>query len=128
MLDSNIIYYYNIQFGVTLSLNKALCSGNFPRNVTRPEGSEGEIIPCQLYPVQATPFWKINDSIYYYSDVPPPLEVSRSGRQIVIPVIDSTLNGTTFQCFTPSSSGHELISSSIGVLTVMISENGRVVQ
>ena len=39
------------------------------------------------------------------------------GRGITIPVIDFSMNGTLFQCLIPSSGG-ELISSSIGVLTV----------
>jgi hypothetical protein len=102
-------------------LNKAPCSGNNflgPRNISRTEGAEGEIIPCQSYPPQTTPFWKINGTIYYYSDVPPPFEASKSGREIIIPVVDLSLNGTSFQCFTPSSTGDEVISSTVGVITV----------
>jgi hypothetical protein len=110
---------------INSSYKKAPCSGNtFPRNISRFEGTEGEIVLCWSYTVQATPFWKINGTIYYYSDVPPPFKASKSGREIIIPVVESTLNGTFFQCFTPSSSGDELISSSIGVLTVIISGNG----
>lgn len=104
------------------SLNKALCSGsNFsgPRDITRTEGDNQVVIPCQSHRVQATPFWKINDTIYYYSDVPPPFIASRNGRDIIIPVVGSTLNGTSFQCFVPSSSGYGLISSSTGLLTVI---------
>ena len=92
------------------------------RNITRLEGTEDEIILCQSYSVQATPFWKINNTIYYYSDVPPPFRASKNGRDIVTPIVDSTLNGTSFQCFIPSSSGDDLISSSIGVL--IVTENG----
>ena len=105
---------------------KASCSGNAflgPRNVTRAEGTENIHIPCQSYPPQATPFWKINGTIYYYSDVPPPFVVSKSGREITIPVVDSTLNGTSFQCFIPSSTGDELIVSTVGVITVRLTEN-----
>ena len=58
----------------------------------------------------------INGTIYYYSDVPPPFVVSRSGKEIDIPVIDSTLNRISFQCFIPYRD--ELISSSSGVITV----------
>ena len=100
----------------------ALCSGSDfpgPRNIIRTEGSKQEIILCQSYPIQATPFWKINDTIYYHSDLPLPLTASKSSRDIIIPTVDSTLSGTTFQCFIPSSAGDELISSSIGVLTVI---------
>ena len=110
------------------SLNKVLCSGsNFlprlvPKNTTRIEGSEEVPILCHSYPVQATPFWKINGTIYYYSDVPPPFEASKSGREIIILLVDSTLNRTSFQCFIPSSSGDELMSSSVGIITV--TENG----
>ena len=57
--------------------------------------------------------------IYYYSDVPPLFEASKSGREITIPVVDSTLNGTSLQCFTPSSLiEDELIGSTVGVITV----------
>lgn len=93
-----------------------------PRNITRGEGTEDELILCHSFPVQATSFWKISGIVYYYSDLPPPFVVSKSGRDIAIPVVDSTLNGTSFQCFVPSSSGVELISSTVGVLTV--TENG----
>ena len=106
---------------INTSLNKAPCSGNIfpgPRNITRTEGTEDIHIPCQSYPPQATPFWKINDTIYYYSDVPPPFKASKSGREILIPVVDSTLNGTSFQCFTPTSSGNEVVGSTVGVITV----------
>ena len=111
---------YNVMF---LSLNKALCSGSknlLPRNITRTEGTEREIIPCQTYPIQATPFWKINGTIYYYSDVPPLFVASRSGREIIIPIVEFTLSGTSFQCFFSSSSdlNHRLVSSFMGVLTV----------
>ena len=106
-----------------LSLNKALCSGsNFPgpRNITRSEGAEEELILCQSYPVQTTPFWKINGTVYYYSDIPPLFVASRSGREIIILMVGLTLNGTSFQCFIPSlSGGGYLISSSTGVLTVI---------
>ena len=100
---------------------KASCSGNNflgPRNITRAEGTEDIDIPCQSYLSQATPFWKINSTIYYYSDVPPPFKASNSGRQILIPVLDSILNGTSFQCFIPSSTRDELIGSTVGVITV----------
>ena len=53
-----------------MALSEALCSAgsNFPgpMNITRTEGSERELILCQSYPIQATPFWKINGTIYYY--------------------------------------------------------------
>ena len=99
-----------------------LCSGtNFlgPGNRTTVEGANHFPILCQLTPVQATPFWKINGTTYYYSGVPPPLVVSKSGREIYIPLVLLSLNGTSFQCFIPSSSEAGLFSSSIGVLTVI---------
>ena len=49
--------------------------------------------------------------------------VVQNGRSISVPFVDSSLNGTSFQCFIPSSSGSDLISSPIGVLTVR--ENGK---
>ena len=107
---------------INSSLNKAPCSGNTflgPRNITRAEGTEDINIPCQSYTSQVTPFWKINDTIYYYSDVPPPFKASKTGREILIPVVDSTLNGTSLQCFIPSSTGDELIGSTVGVITVI---------
>ena len=105
-------------------LCKASCAGrNFgPRNITRTEGSNDVTIPC--HSSQATPFWKIKHITYYFSDVPPPFMASQSGRSITIPIIDLSLNGTSFQCFAPSSGDDLLISSSIGVLTVTAVENG----
>ena len=108
------------------SLNnlEAPCSGNNllgPRSITRVEGTKDILIPCQSYPpqLQATPFWKINGTIYYYSDVPPPFKASKSGRELLIPVLDSTLNGTSLQCFIPPSlTEDELIGSTVGVITV----------
>lgn len=106
------------------SLNKAttLCSGtNFlgPGNITAVEGANHIPILCQLFRAQATPFWKINGNTYYYSDVPQPFVVSKSGREVYIPLAVLSLNGTSFQCFIPSSSGSGLFSSSIGILTVI---------
>lgn len=104
----------------------ALCSGsNFvgPRNITRGEGTGDVTIPCQLHALDATPFWKINSTIYYYSDMPPPFEVSTSGREVGITAVDLSLNGTSFQCFIPSVNG--LITSSIGILTVI--DNGIII-
>ena len=49
-------------------------------------------------------------------DIPSPYMVHH--RSIEIPFVDSSLNGTSFQCFIPSSSGDSLMSSTIGVLTV----------
>ena len=103
-----------------MTLHKASCAGrNFgPRNITRSEGTNDVTVSCQSYPLQATPFWKINNTTYYFSDVPLPFVASQSGRSINIPTIDLSLNGTFFQCFIPSSSGNDLISSSIGVLLI----------
>ena len=94
-----------------------------PRNLKTFEGSNEVTIPCATYSVQATPFWKINDIIYYFSDIPHPFTTSQSGRTITIPVVDLSMNGTSFQCFIPTSSGHGLISGSVTTLTVM--ENGK---
>ena len=117
---------------ITFSKNKALSSGTNlpipePRNITRAEGTVNVIIPCRSYSSQATPFWKVNGTVYYHSDVPPPFVASKSSREITIPTIDSTLSGTSFQCFIPSSSdsGDDLTSSSIGVLTVIANGHGR---
>ena len=90
-----------------------------PRNITRTEGAADVVIACQFHPAYATPFWEINDKVYYFSDVPPPLMTSSNGRDIFIPIVDTSLNGTSFQCFVPSSSGNDLIGSSVGVLTVI---------
>ena len=117
---------YRLIHKILFSLNKInlalnLCSGsNFlgPENIMTVEGANHIPILCQSFPVQATPFWKINSTIYYYSDVPPPFVVSNSGREIYIPLVVLSLNGTSFQCFIPSSSEAGLFSSSIGVLTV----------
>ena len=99
-----------------------LCSGTTflgPENRVTMEGANHVPILCQSFPAQATPFWKVNGTTYYFSDVPPPFEVSNSGREIYIPLVTLSLNGTSFQCFIPSSSeAGGLFNSSIGVLTV----------
>ena len=97
-----------------------VCSGQYvgPRNITRDEGQTSLTIPCGLGTGPATPFWKINGFLYYPLDVPPPFIASLGGRIISIPVIDLSMNGTSFQCFSPASSGRGLISSSTGTLTV----------
>ena len=96
-----------------------------PSNITRNEGQTDIAIPCGLNTGQATPFWKINSSFYYPSDVPPPFIASLGGRIISIPVIYLCMNGTSFQCFVPTSSGRGLISSSTGTLTVR--ETGKII-
>ena len=97
----------------------------FPRNITRHVGSTNVPIFCSKHPVQATPFWKINGTTYYFSEVPPPFIPSLSGRLVTIPVIDVSLNQTSFQCFVPTSDGG-LFSSPVGILsTVLISNIGR---
>ena len=89
-----------------------------PRNITRDEGQTDITIPCGLNTGQATPFWKISGFLYYPSDVPLPFIASQNGRFISIPVVSLSMNGTSFQCFIPTSFGHGLISSSTGTLTV----------
>ena len=90
---------------------------NGPRNITRTEGIMNVVIPCEPVPLTATPFWKINNTIYYYSDVPPPFVSTRNGRYIVIPTIEVYMNRTSFQCFFQISS-LEVAKSSVGVLMV----------
>ena len=63
--------------------------------------------------------------IYYPSNVPLPFIASQSGRVISIPVVDLSMNGTSFQCFVPTSSGRGLMSSSSGTLTVR--ETGKII-
>ena len=94
---------------------------NFPRNVSRVAGSTNIQMFCSKDRTQATPFWKINDTIYYFSEVPhTPLFIpSPDGRSITIPLVDVSHNQTSFQCFVPTSDG-QLFSSSIGVLTVNV--------
>ena len=89
-----------------------------PRNITRDEGQTSFTIPCGLGTGPATPFWKINGFLYYPSDVPLPFIASLGGRFISIPVVYLSMNGTSFQCFIPTYSGHGLMSSSTGTLTV----------
>ena len=113
---------YNFQIvEVSLYIEYGQTSG--PRNISQTEGATDVLIPCHFHPAYATPFWKINDKVYYFSDVPPPFIASSSGRDISIPLVDSSLNGTSFQCFVPSSSGNDLMGSSVGILTV--TENGK---
>ena len=91
----------------------------------RTEGVKNDIIPCLVFgQLQATPFWKINDKIYYYSDLPLPLR-SVNGKHVTISTIDSSLNGTTFQCFVPSSSGIVLTTNFI---VVIVRLNGTVIK
>ena len=82
-------------------------------------------ILCTTNPPHATPFWKIDETVYYFSDLPPLFRASHSGREIIIPVVDISMNGTSFQCFIPTSSGNGLVSSSTGALTVMGTMNGK---
>ena len=82
-------------------------------------------ILCTTNPPHATPFWKINETVHYFSDLPRLFMVSHSGREIIIPVIDISMNGTSFQCFIPTSSGNGLVSSSTGTLTEMGTMNGK---
>ena len=89
-----------------------------PGNITRDEGQTDITIPCGLNTGQATPFWKISGFLYYPSDVPLPFIASQNGRVISIPVIYLSMNGTSFQCFSPTYSGRGLMSSSSGTLTV----------
>ena len=96
---------------------------NFPRNITRSVGSTNPQILCSKYPIEATPFWKINETTYYFSEVPPPFIPSPSGRVVTIPVVEVSLNQTSFQCFIPTSDGG-LFSSPIGILTVLTTDIG----
>ena len=56
--------------------------------------------------------------------MPPPFIPSPSGRVVTIPVIDVSLNQTSFQCFVPTSDGG-LFNSPVGILTVLTSDIGR---
>ena len=98
------------------------------RNISRTEGATNVFFPCRLNQAvpAGIPFWKINNTIYYFSDVPPPfISTSENGRRIVISIVDLSLNGISIQCFIPSSSHSDIITSPIGVLTVTESNNGK---
>ena len=103
---------------VVASSNEAF---NFPRNISRSAGSSNVPIFCSKDTAQATPFWQINDTIYYFSEVPrEPLFIPLpDGRSVTIPLVDISYNQTSFQCFVPTSDG-QLLSSSVGILTVIV--------
>ena len=80
-------------------------------------------ILCTTNPPHATPFWKINKTVYYFSELPCLFMVSQSGREIIIPVVVISMTGTSFQCFIPTSSGNGLVSSSTGIYTYSDGDN-----
>ena len=91
--------------------------------VSRTEGQTDVTFPCQPNQVSAaTPFWKMNDILYYFSDVPSPY-TSENGRAIDIGIVDLSLNGTAIECFIPTSPEYGIILGTSFVLKV--AENGK---
>ena len=93
-----------------------------PSNITRTEGQTSVIIPCppSFVAGNVIPFWKINETFYHHSRLPCPFIASASGA-LIITVVDSTLNGTSFQCFAPPGIRDVPViarRSDVGLLTV----------
>lgn len=87
-----------------------------PTDITRIEGQTNEFIPCPYGDENTAASWRINNTFYHHTRLPCPFIVASNG--ILIPVLDRSISGTSFQCFATSSDG-QLLSSSVGVLTVL---------
>lgn len=89
-----------------------------PMNITRRENETDVFIPCP-FSGPHTPVWKINNIYYQISELPThSVEVVPFAFGLLIPIVKSKMNGTTFQCFVPSGHPYTLHPSSIGRLLV----------
>ena len=89
-----------------------------PSNIVRTEGNTNEFIPCP-FDRSTTPFWKINDTFYYHTRLPCPFIASTRPYGLLITVVERSLSGTSFQCFSAGTgTGASVLRSTIGVLTV----------
>ena len=79
------------------------------------EGEKDVFISCP-FTGQYLPAWEINGKLYELFQLPDVF--IPASRGILIPVIDVSLNGTTFQCVYPTGSGFHVEESSVGKLTV----------
>ena len=92
-----------------------------PTNITRSEGDVNEFIPCPFDGLVATPFWRIDDTLYHITQLPYPFVSSSNSSGIIIKSITRYLNGTILQCFVASGlkSDPRPVGSSVGILTVI---------
>ena len=86
-----------------------------PMDITRRENERNVAIPCP-FSGPHVPLWKINDAFYEISMLPADFFPNWHG--LLIPIVTRQLNGTTFQCFAPTDSPYQLLSSSEGKLLV----------
>ena len=104
---------------ITIAVTIVVAETQFgPRNIERTEGNTNEFIPCPFVGT-TTPFWKINDAFYYHTRLPRPFIASSSPSGLLITVVERSINGTSFQCFSAGTGpGASVMNSSVGVLIV----------
>ena len=89
-------------------------SGRFssqPHNVSVTEGSEARF-SCTYDSSSVVPIWIINGLSYTWTSLPE--KHTFNGHQIIIESVDTSMNGSTYQCVIPGVS-----QSTVGSLTVL---------
>ena len=115
-----IVVYFNVaECQATLIKNEV-----GPRSITRMEGETDVFIPCPFDMGSMPPFWQINDTFYYITQLPFPFIPSIGPNGLIISYIHRDLNGTSLQCFTTQyEQGYlRVINSSKGVLVVLFNQ------
>ena len=97
-----------------------LASGSAPRftgptNITRKAGEDDVIIACPAYG-PAAPIWQINSLTYGASSLPYPFQ--SAFENLLIPIVEASIENYSFQCFIPTGIKLDVVGSSIGVLNV----------
>ena len=81
-----------------------------------PVGLEDAIIHCPFTSIsRATPIWIINEITYYFTKLPQHF-IGEPNGDLLITLVDVSLNQTTFVCIVPFN--NEELTSDIIVLTV----------
>ena len=100
-----------------MSIPKSSVQSFGPTNITRRVGEDDVVIMCPTID-NSVPIWSINEIIYTSATLPSGFKAALDN--LLIPFITENMDEFTFQCFIPIGTGLNVVSSSIGILSVMI--------
>lgn len=100
-----------------MSIPKSSVQSFGPTNITRRVGEDDVVIMCPTID-NSVPIWSINEIIYTSATLPRGFKAALDN--LLIPFITESMDEFTFQCFIPIGTGLNVVSSSIGILSVMI--------
>ena len=100
------------EVGVSISSSELLIG---PTDINRRVGESNIIIMCPTFKPVA-PIWRVNNYTYGASSLPSPFKPAYDN--LFIPLVQLTMNQSTFQSYVPTGTSLKVLPSSVGILTL----------